>query len=265
MSRGTTPNLLLGVFDDGDNPGAGSKLVDSNGLNGNMIKLDTAVGTGHNADGSHKNDVIHKANLSTDVADGATIERDATVGLRVKDAGVTTSKIADANVTMAKIADANVTTAKIADANVTTAKIADSNVTTAKILDAAVTAAKLASQSVTPAKLQYQEVILQVNQSGTGAPVSSTITDNYYGSPITYTWARSGTGIYTLTSSAAIFAAGKTVVIPPPCWHVSYGLVHVVVVRTSTTVLTVYSYRGDTNVLADTAMTDLFLLIRIYP
>ena len=93
MPRVGTPNLNLGTYLDGEYPGAGSQSVDNDGLNGNVIKLDRAVGTEHNADGSHKANVIG------------------------------TTQIVNSAVTAAKIADANVTTAKIADANVTTEKL----------------------------------------------------------------------------------------------------------------------------------------------
>ena len=157
MSVSYTPNLNLCVYDDGDNPGAGSKTIASTGLNGNAVKIDTAVGSEHNADGTHKDDKIGGSSLKAAIVDGSTLEASAATGaktFRVKDAGITTAKIADSNVTTAKIADANVTTAKIADSNVTTAKIADANVTTAKIADTNVTAAKIATDAVTDAKIQ---------------------------------------------------------------------------------------------------------------
>jgi len=74
MARVGTSNLNLGMWTDGENPGAGSQSVDSTGLNGDKIKLDTAVGAGHNADGSHKANIIDGPSLKTTVADGSTLQ-----------------------------------------------------------------------------------------------------------------------------------------------------------------------------------------------
>lgn len=94
MSRSQYSSWLY-VWDDGDNPGAGSKVADSTGLNGNWIKISTAFQAEHNTpSGTHKAAVIDKGNLKTTVADGSTLELDGSVGLRVKDLGVTKAKLA---------------------------------------------------------------------------------------------------------------------------------------------------------------------------
>jgi hypothetical protein len=78
MARVGTPLLNLGCWLDGENPGAGSQTVDNTGLNGNWIKLDTGVGTGHNPDGSHKADVIDGPSLKTTTVDGTSLKATGT-------------------------------------------------------------------------------------------------------------------------------------------------------------------------------------------
>lgn len=54
----------------------------------------------------------------------------------------------------------------------------------------------------------YQTI---VSQTGTAAPVVSGLTPvSTYPSGTTFTWARTGAGVYTLTASTAVFTAGKT-------------------------------------------------------
>jgi hypothetical protein len=145
MGRVATPNLSLGAWLDGDTPGAGSQTVDNTGLNGNFIKLDTAVGVGHTTAGAHKNDVIDGPNLKTTSADATTIELSgAPLKLRVKALGIAAAQLAAGAVTAGKIASGGVsTTAEIADGIISTAKLIDAAVTTVKLLDDAVTAAKI--------------------------------------------------------------------------------------------------------------------------
>lgn len=89
MARVGTPNLNIGMWLDGENPGAGSQAGDSTGLNGNSWKLDIAVGTEHNANGTHKTNIIDGAQLKTTVADGSTIvHTGAPLKLGVKDDGL---------------------------------------------------------------------------------------------------------------------------------------------------------------------------------
>lgn len=70
-------------------------------------------------------------------------------------------------------------------------------------------AAQIAA-AIPPAPSSYQTI---VTQSGTSAPAVSgsfAPTNTYAGSP-TFTWARTGAGVYTLTASAAVFnTSGKT-------------------------------------------------------
>lgn len=102
MARIGTPLLNLGCWLDGENPGAGSQTVDNTGLNGNWIKLDTAVGMEHNPDGTHKPDKIDGPSLKTTVADGSSLEATGTPRkLQVKALGIQkghiNSNVADAD------------------------------------------------------------------------------------------------------------------------------------------------------------------------
>lgn len=74
MARVSSGSLNLGLWLDGENPGAGSQSVDNTGLNGDKIKIQVAVGTGHNPDGSHKSDVIDGPSLKSTAFDGSSIE-----------------------------------------------------------------------------------------------------------------------------------------------------------------------------------------------
>lgn len=90
--------------------------------------------------------------------------------------------------------------------------------------------------AIPPAPSSYQTI---VSQTGTAAPaVSGSFTpmNTYAGSP-TFTWARTGAGVYTLTASSAIFnTSGKTGVFIAPLQNLN-GSIRAVV--TSTTVITV--------------------------
>ena len=63
--------------------------------------------------------------------------------------------------------------------------------------------------SVTSAGLGYTSYVALLTQTGTAAPVATVLSNNL---TATLTWARTGTGIYTLTASAATFTANKTIV-----------------------------------------------------
>lgn len=82
----------------------------------------------------------------------------------------------------------------------------------------------------------YQTV---VSQTGTSAPAvggSLTPLNSYAGAP-TFTWARTGTGVYTLTAGSAVFStAGKTAVILGPLNNLNGQYTAVV---TSSTVITI--------------------------
>jgi hypothetical protein len=84
------------VWDDGDNPGAGSKTVDSHGLNGNFIRHSVAIKAEHTeGTGVHKDSIIGKNNLKSNCVDGVTLELDPTNGLQVKASGISKLKLND--------------------------------------------------------------------------------------------------------------------------------------------------------------------------
>jgi hypothetical protein len=145
MARVGTALGNLGTWQQGENPGGGSQVADSNLLNGNWYKLDVGVFTEHGTDGTHNNDVIDGPNLKTTVCDGTSIQlTGAPLELSIKDLGVTSGKIAANAVIAGKIADGGVNTAaKIAAGIVGPTQLATSAVETAKINDDAVTAPKI--------------------------------------------------------------------------------------------------------------------------
>lgn len=79
----------------------------------------------------------------------------------------------------------------------------------------------------------YQTLI---SQTGTSAPTSSITPTSTYPTGTTFTWARTGAGVYTLTASAAVFSTTKTGVFVEPLTNLNAGVKAVV---TSTTVITV--------------------------
>jgi hypothetical protein len=135
--RSGSKNGNLWVWDDNDDPGAGSKSTSktegNTGLNANWNELDVAVFTQHLANGSHKNDVIHGASLHTDCLDGSTLEFSAGSGTkvaRIKDAGVTLPKISASGASSGQAIMYNgsavawgTPTPALADASVTRAKL----------------------------------------------------------------------------------------------------------------------------------------------
>jgi hypothetical protein len=106
MSRIGTAFLNLGKWLDGENPGSGPQDgTPSDGLNGDKDKIDLAIGTGHNVNGTHKAAVIDGANLKSTVVDGSTLEQDSvSKALRAKDLGISTAKLANDAVTKIKVA-----------------------------------------------------------------------------------------------------------------------------------------------------------------
>lgn len=111
----------------------------------------------------------------------------------------------------------------------------------------------------------YQAV---VNQTGTSAP-TATVGNNDFGST-TFTWARTGAGVYTLTANASVFTSGKTFGISSNLQNLN-GSIRVV--RTSATVLTVTTavqqlavlgLLGFTVVNTDAMLIDTGFEIRVY-
>lgn len=105
---------------------------------------------------------------------------------------------------------------------------------------------------VISAPSSYQTI---VSQSGTSAPaVSGSLTPvSSYASGTTFTWARTGTGVYTLTASTAVFnTSGKTSVFISPLTNLNAQVRGVV---TSTTVITFTTAVGSVAALGLLGLT----------
>ncbi len=244
MSLVLTSNLSLGTWADGENPGAGSQTVNNSGLNGNWLKLDTAVGTEHNTDGTHKDDKIAGSSIKAAFADGSTLEMSASTGskaIRVKDDGVTGAKL------NSNVVD-NTTLEVSASSGTKTIRIKDGGVATAKIADAA----------VTTAKLEYKEYAAYLNQSGTSAPTATIIKNTLGATP---TFSRTSAGVYAI--SCAEFTTGKTVAIIGNSNDA--GITVIVGTATPLTIATYDLVTTTSPTAIDEALADTHLLIRVYP
>lgn len=90
--------------------------------------------------------------------------------------------------------------------------------------------------NIPTAPSSYQTI---VSQTGTAAPAvsGSLVPTSTYASGTTFTWARSSTGVYTLTASTAVFnTAGKTSVFISPLNNLNGAVTAVI---TSSTVITI--------------------------
>ncbi len=114
--------------------------------------------------------------------------------------------------------------------------------------------------------LGYSLYSALLTQSSTAAPTEGSVVNKFSG--ITFTWARSNTGIYTITASSAIFSANKTVLIMslPGTQKTLFNYV-----VTSTTVITLttstIAFGTPTNILAnntDGLLLDSLFEIRVY-
>ena len=98
-----------------------------------------------------------------------------------------------------------------------------------------------------------------ISQTGTNAPVVTSILKDTIGSPA---WARTAAGTYTLTKVGA-FTSGKTVPIDDNYIDQSGNLYKLN--RTSADVMTLYTYAAaDTSVLADSVLANRYINIEIY-
>lgn len=117
MSITRTKNLKLINADKGDDIPAGTKAdaatpvndLNNSGRNGDQQKIDEAVGQEHNADGTHKNNVIKGVNCIQTGADAVVDESSLEFSsnkMQIKALGVGTPELAANGVTVAKIEDA---------------------------------------------------------------------------------------------------------------------------------------------------------------
>jgi len=145
MSRSLTTDGMIANWDDGDNPGAGTKDVNITsggvGLNANFNQLKDYIKSAHNNDGSLKQDIVDGENLKTTVADGVTLQK-SNNKLKIVDNSITATQLKTTTGSEA------VTTATIRDGAVTSEKINDGAVITAKLGNAAITLAKMGADSV---------------------------------------------------------------------------------------------------------------------
>lgn len=156
MARTETTNLKLGMWTDGENPGAGTQNQSAigTGLNDNWKIIDNTMGAGHNPDGSHKTAIIDGPNLKSTAVDGVTIVQDGvTRKLRVPDGGIGAAQLAVASVSAATLGASAVTTPNIAAGAVTGNEIAIAAVGTAHLTDGAVTPVKIQDGAVDMSKL----------------------------------------------------------------------------------------------------------------
>lgn len=268
MSRTATSNLALGCFDEGDNPGAGSKTVVSGntGLNGNWLIIDAAVGVGHNADGTHKADVIDGPNLKTSVADATGIQLTGSpLKLNLKDDGVTGAKIAAAfadGSTLETSAATGAKTIRVKDAGITKAKLASTVADGTSLELDATNGLQIKADGVTAAKISHDNTRTKVcftcniaTSVGTdyatcsGAQLSATM-----GIPmpragsITKISVCDAGSLYTGTANYGVktFTSGQLLTVN---WYDGDGLVTVKVIGTATTLATSAAVGGTTPML----------------
>lgn len=119
---------------------------------------------------------------------------------------------------------------------------------------------------VVPAAL-YSTYQAKVTQSGTSNPSATQLANSFAGGT-TFTWARTGTGTYTITASGAVFTAGKTQVFFGPLnnalGYVSATMTSTTVITVSTTVTSILSLVLTTGA-SDAMMTNMPVDIRVYP
>lgn len=105
-----------------------------------------------------------------------------------------------------------------------------------------------------------------LNQTGTSAPVPTKVVNKF--GAVTFTWARSGVGIYTVTANSAVFTANQTVVVMG-VEGLKLRIFDAVV--TSTTVITLntatIAFNTPSTLLAsngDALLTNILFEIRVY-
>ena len=110
------------------------------------------------------------------------------------------------------------------------------------------------SAYIVPSINIYDSYTALLTQTSTNAPVATVLSSNLTG---TFTWARTGVGVYTLTASVATFTANKTIV------FLNAGSLSSLITgeRTSDTVLTIKTFSGGA---ADSAITNGAFEVRIY-
>ena len=220
MARIGTPNLNLGTWLDNENPGAGAQNADSNGLNGNWIKLDNAFAN-INPDGSLKASVVDGVNLKSTCVDGSTIvQNGGTKKLEVPAGGI---QLANLN---ANVADGvyiqlggygltlkalSITAAEIANHTIGATQI--DTLSAYRVNDGATIGINGSSQlcvnpnGILASNLEEQVYIALITQSGASVPVATVIRNTFAAGAIFM--GRVTAGDYTATLAGA-FTVSKT-------------------------------------------------------
>lgn len=127
--------------------------------------------------------------------------------------------------------------------------------------------------SVTPAVSAPSSYQTIVSQTGTAAPAvsGSLAPTSTYPAGTTFTWARTGAGVYTLTASTAVFnTAGKTGVFVAPLQNLNASVRAVVTSSTVITVTTavqsvaVLGLLGLTTTPTDALLSQTMLYVQTY-
>jgi len=113
------------------------------------------------------------------------------------------------------------------------------------------------SAYIVPGINVYDSYTALLTQTSTNAPVATVLSNNLTG---TFTWARTGVGVYTLTASAATFTANKTIVF----LNAGSGIPLISAERTSDTILTVKTFVSSSGAAVDAAITNGAFEVRIY-
>ena len=197
MARLGTPLLGLGTWLDNEYPGAGSQTVPNTGINGNWLIIDVGLGTEHNADGSHRANVIKGSNLiqagGNSVVDGATLEFSANK-IRVKAASL----------------------------NGTHLNQAAGQTVDGVTLEFAANVMRVKDGGLPLTKMGYKLYVAFVTQVGAADPTVTVIANSLGGVPV---WTRIAAGLYRC-SLAATFTANKVGVLFGPYGSFTRGPVY---------------------------------------
>lgn len=113
--------------------------------------------------------------------------------------------------------------------------------------------------------LGYTHYAAFLTQSGTSAPSADTEVNNFTG--VTFTWARTSAGLYTVTASSAVFTANETAVImstPLSSLNTFNAVITSTTVITLTTALSSVIATVLASVATDALLTNSLLEIRVY-
>lgn len=103
----------------------------------------------------------------------------------------------------------------------------------------------------------YTALLTQTGSTVNDAPVATVLSNNLTS---TLTWARTSTGIYTLTANVATFTADKTAIF----LNTGSGVALISGERTSDTVLTIKTYISSTGNATDSVIANGSFEVRIY-